>query len=64
MPEAVDTELFDASKHTPLEIMSADKRFKFLSIFKWEARKGWVYLVSSLVQIYVNVQVEARKEWV
>ena len=42
MPEAVDTELFDASKHTPLEIMSTDKRFKFLSIFKWEARKGWV----------------------
>lgn len=45
VPEAVDTVLFDPSAASPLDIMAEDDSFKFLSVFKWEARKGWDVLL-------------------
>jgi hypothetical protein len=46
VPEAVDTVLFDPSAASPLDIMvEEDDSFKFLSVFKWEARKGWDVLL-------------------
>ncbi|EKX50488.1 hypothetical protein GUITHDRAFT_135154 [Guillardia theta CCMP2712] len=55
IPEAVDTELFDPTKSSPHKLLSADKRFKFLSVFKltspekWEARKGWDILLEAFL---------------
>uniref|UniRef100_A0A6U4RKD1 Glycosyl transferase family 1 domain-containing protein n=1 Tax=Hemiselmis andersenii TaxID=464988 RepID=A0A6U4RKD1_HEMAN len=45
VPEAVDTELFDPEDMDPLEIYDGDHRYKFLSVFKWEERKGWDVLL-------------------
>lgn len=45
VPEAVDTALFDPERMTPLDAMTSDTSFKFLSVFKWEARKGWDVLL-------------------
>lgn len=61
VPEAVDTDLFDPSlypmrKNKSLDdIMSceasdyalSDSRFNFISIFKWEYRKGWDVLLDA-----------------
>ena len=49
IPEAVDVDLFDASRHSPLDQLRRDPRFKFLSIFKWETRKGWDVLLSAFL---------------
>jgi glycosyltransferase involved in cell wall biosynthesis len=46
IPEPVDTEIFDPSKVTAL-IPNTDKSTKFISIFKWETRKGWDILISA-----------------
>jgi len=44
IPEAVDTAMFDPSKHRPPA--SADGApYRFLSVFKWERRKGWDVLL-------------------
>ncbi|KAL3900950.1 MAG: hypothetical protein SGPRY_012363 [Prymnesium sp.] len=51
--EAVDTTLFDPSIHSPLPLdpspspTPSARRFRFLSVFKWEARKGWDALLSA-----------------
>lgn len=52
--EPVDTLFFDPSSTTPLplpalrsEVVHAQPTFRFLSIFKWEARKGWDALLSA-----------------
>ena len=50
IPEAVDTRLFDAAQYAPLEAMSAESRFKFLSVFKWEPRKGWDVLLRAFLK--------------
>ena len=45
--EAVDTVFFDPSSPTPLPLpplaspAAASRPFRFLSVFKWELRKGW-----------------------
>ena len=49
IPEPVDTELFNAARHRALDVMAQDTRFKFLSVFKWEARKGWDILLRSFL---------------
>merc|ERR1719272_2750289 len=61
VPEAVDTALFDPAMHEPLDLAAAgvkrkgkgkgkDKEvepFRFLSVFKWEKRKGWDVLLQA-----------------
>lgn len=49
VPEAVDTDLFDPAAHEPLASVAKDGEgpevFRFLSVFKWEPRKGWDVLL-------------------
>ena len=49
--EAVDATFFDPSKTTPLALpttaAAAPPPFRFLSIFKWEQRKGWDALLAA-----------------
>jgi len=46
--EPVDVHLFDAEAVRPLPLPGAkESTFKFLSVFKWEARKGWDVLLTS-----------------
>ncbi|KAL1495796.1 hypothetical protein AB1Y20_016657 [Prymnesium parvum] len=53
--EPVDTAFFDPSLHTPLPLPPLDasastpaaRPFRFLSMFKWEARKGWDVLLAA-----------------
>lgn len=48
VPEAVDTTLFDpASVVDRTEVNGARDKFQFLSIFKWEDRKGWDVLLQA-----------------
>lgn len=55
VPEAVDTALFDPEKHKPLDLRhmhtagggSNGALFRFLSVFKWEKRKGWDLLLQA-----------------
>lgn len=48
VPEPVDTELFDPSAHEPWDFEIGDSSlFRFLSVFKWEKRKGWDLLLRS-----------------
>jgi len=49
IPEAVDTKIFDPSKASPHRLLAKDKRFKFLSVFKWETRKGWDILIEAFL---------------
>ncbi|CAJ1423176.1 unnamed protein product [Effrenium voratum] len=46
VPEAVDTALFDPSKHSPLQL-GGESSYRFLSVFKWEKRKGWDILLKA-----------------
>jgi len=54
IPEAVDTAFFDPGAHAPLKGKgmgsSGKQRYRFLSVFKWEARKGWDVLLSAYFQ--------------
>eukprot|EP00475_Leptophrys_vorax_P003140 TRINITY_DN11818_c0_g1_i5.p1 TRINITY_DN11818_c0_g1~~TRINITY_DN11818_c0_g1_i5.p1 ORF type:complete len:415 (-),score=110.89 TRINITY_DN11818_c0_g1_i5:61-1305(-) len=52
IPEPVDIEFYDPAKAAPLaEVRSlfegGDRLFIFLSIFKWEERKGWRFLLEA-----------------
>ena len=48
IPEAVDTELFDPSfNHHAFAPRNNATMFHFLSIFKWEYRKGWDLLLQA-----------------
>ena len=50
IPEAVDTHRFDPALHSPLpptELCVLSDTFNFLSVFKWEHRKGWDALLSA-----------------
>ena len=46
MPQPLDTQLFDPEHTTPLAL-PLEARFVFLSVFKWEARKGWDVLLDA-----------------
>ena len=55
--QAVDTSLFDPAKHTPLplplpQLPSPQPRepYVFLSVFKWEKRKGWDVLLEAYLR--------------
>merc|ERR1712187_753329 len=62
VPEAVDTDLFNPAKHEPLDAAqlspgrhgkgrkihnNTEQVFRFLSVFKWEKRKGWDILLQA-----------------
>lgn len=55
VPEPVDTAWFDPQRHEPLPLgalLGAElppRAFVFLSVFKWEARKGWDVLLRAFV---------------
>ena len=44
MPQPLDTQLFDPERTAPLPL-PFDSGFVFLSVFKWEQRKGWDVLL-------------------
>ena len=46
MPQPLDTRLFDPAHMTPLPL-PFKAGFVFLSVFKWEARKGWDVLLDA-----------------
>ncbi|XP_077235629.1 UDP-Glycosyltransferase superfamily protein [Tasmannia lanceolata] len=59
--QPVDVKFFDPSKYKPLDLLSAKpilgsgiqnerKEFVFLSVFKWEYRKGWDVLLRSYLK--------------
>lgn len=66
VPEAVDTTLFDPAVHEPMDLKKSRKGkgkkdpgadatnketvFRFLSVFKWEKRKGWDVLLKAYFQ--------------
>ncbi|KAK9828488.1 hypothetical protein WJX72_000263 [[Myrmecia] bisecta] len=64
VPEPVETAFFDPGKHTPLSLplgrrvfgWERDTRqpapFVFLSVFKWERRKGWDVLLQAYLQAF------------
>eukprot|EP00930_Biecheleria_cincta_P071566 TRINITY_DN59054_c0_g1_i1.p1 TRINITY_DN59054_c0_g1~~TRINITY_DN59054_c0_g1_i1.p1 ORF type:complete len:448 (-),score=79.70 TRINITY_DN59054_c0_g1_i1:4-1347(-) len=55
VPEPVDTELFDPSAHKPLDFDIDDSNlFRFLSVFKWEKRKGWDMLLKSYFEEFTK----------
>jgi len=50
IPETVEVDFFDPNKYEPFNLSLIDGEnyqdyFKFLSIFKWETRKGWDILL-------------------
>lgn len=68
LPQSIDVHLFDPDVTTPLTIstthnaatiMSDD--FVFLSVFKWEARKGWDVLLQATPRR--NLKVRADAAW-
>jgi glycosyltransferase involved in cell wall biosynthesis len=63
VPESVDTDFYDPSKYKSLNLSAFDRKgatigdlenlddiFIFLSIFKWEERKGWSILLEAYLQ--------------
>lgn len=40
----------EAEHHEDLGASAGDKKFRFLSVFKWEERKGWRFLVEAFVR--------------
>lgn len=47
LPETVDIYTFNRSRHSPLPRIENKDGFKFLSVFKWEHRKGWDILLKA-----------------
>jgi glycosyltransferase involved in cell wall biosynthesis len=47
IPEVVDIQLFDPNLYNTSCYYNENDMFKFLSIFKWEYRKGWDLLLSA-----------------
>lgn len=45
VPQAVDTDLF-----RPMKVSRKGKTFRFLSVFKWERRKGWDVLLRAFIE--------------
>jgi glycosyltransferase involved in cell wall biosynthesis/Tfp pilus assembly protein PilF/GT2 family glycosyltransferase len=49
MPEAVDSNFFDPSRHSAYPLPNP-ARFNFLSIFEWSSRKGWDVLLAAYLR--------------
>ena len=49
--EPVDVHFYDPERWTALPLPSAGARtFKFVSVFKWEERKGWAFLLRAYLE--------------
>jgi len=53
IPESIDTHFYNPDQTTPLEL-PGKKDFNFLSIFKWEERKGWDILLDAYFHEFSN----------
>jgi glycosyltransferase involved in cell wall biosynthesis len=60
IPEAVDVDTFDPDRVGPLQDLpgypDTQNHFKFLSIFKWEERKGWDILLRAFFEEFSEPQ--------
>jgi len=58
MPESVDVDAFNPDTSLPLDSLpgypETRDHFKFLSIFKWEARKGWDILARAFYEEFTQ----------
>jgi glycosyltransferase involved in cell wall biosynthesis len=58
MPESVDVYSFDPDVTVPLDHLpgypETQDHFKFLSVFKWEARKGWDILARAFYEEFTK----------
>ncbi|ELR11314.1 glycosyltransferase, group 1 domain containing protein [Acanthamoeba castellanii str. Neff] len=58
IPESVDVDAFNPDTSLPLERLpgypETQDHFKFLSIFKWEARKGWDILARAFYEEFTQ----------
>jgi hypothetical protein len=55
MPEAVDTVFFDPSKAEAMHLDGIKEgSFVFLSVFKWERRKGWELLLQAYFEEFTD----------
>jgi hypothetical protein len=55
MPEAVDTAFFDPSKVSAMPLDGVKEgAFVFLSVFKWERRKGWELLLRAFFEEFTD----------
>ena len=59
--QAVDTNFFDPAKHTPLPLPlpqptspQLQEPYVFLSVFKWEKRKGWDVLLEAYLREFTR----------
>lgn len=51
--ESLDTTLYDPETTVPLPLDPLyGNSFKFLSVFKWEARKGWDVLLQAYFEVF------------
>ena len=58
-PQAVDTDLFNPTVE-PLDLgLQWDSGYRFLSVFKWEKRKGW----DILLRAYFEARGENSRMW-
>jgi hypothetical protein len=53
IPEGLDTGLYDPAITVPYDLGSTNvkSKFKFLSVFKWEDRKGWDALLTAYFEV-------------
>jgi glycosyltransferase involved in cell wall biosynthesis len=58
MPEAVDTEFYNPAVapmvYPQIPDFDSDGAFKFLSVFKWEERKGWKFLLEAFLSEFTR----------
>jgi glycosyltransferase involved in cell wall biosynthesis len=52
--EPVDTDFFNPVLYEPLPSIADASRFTFLSIFKWEERKGWDLLLEAYFDVFTK----------
>lgn len=57
VPESVDVEYFNPENYEPMALKDAEySDYKFLSIFKWEDRKGWRDLFRAYLTEFNNTE--------
>jgi len=56
IPEPIDTDFFDPNIYSPMELEGGDIKFRLLSVFKWENRKGWQILLKTFLKAFTRSQ--------
>lgn len=52
VPESVDVDTFDPARVQPYALPGPPADYKFLSVFKWEPRKGWDVLLEAFLRAF------------